>query len=305
MERKVLIVDDEVGVLHTLERALRKEGYELLTAQSGAKALELLASHKVAVILSDINMPEMDGIEFLDRAQVSSPASIKMVLSGYADIDMVMDAINRGHVWRYLTKPWQPEDVRVAIGNAIELFEVQAERESLLGQLGIKNQQLMKWSNKLEDMVDRRTEHIQNELMLMTSLIDGSDLEHFCCQLLPLYEELFGTTEVTLHSVADGSCYNRFGRDEMRNAETVLLVRRVQDDNELLVNEEMIIIPVVNNGLVLGALCIRNYSVSLEDVGQDYESYMAITSIAMLYSVMREQTPGMISNIEKILQEIE
>ncbi|MBN2842219.1 MAG: response regulator, partial [Sedimentisphaerales bacterium] len=183
MERKVLIVDDELSVLKALERALRKEGYGLLTAESGEHALDLLSGYKVAVILSDINMPGMNGIEFLSRAQHLSPDSIKMVLSGYADIDLVMDAINHGHVWRYLTKPWQPEDVRVAIDNAMGLYDVRAERESLLTALEIKNQQLVKWSNKLEDMVDRRTEHIQNELMLMTCLMEGCDLESFCGQV--------------------------------------------------------------------------------------------------------------------------
>ncbi len=305
MERKVLIVDDELSVLKALERALRKEGYGLLTAESGEHALELLSGYKVAVILSDINMPGMNGIEFLSRAQQVSPDSIKMVLSGYADIDLVMDAINHGHVWRYLTKPWQPEDVRVAIDNAMGLYDVRAERESLLTALEIKNQQLVKWSNKLEDMVDRRTEHIQNELMLMTCLMEGCDLECFCSKVMPLYEELFGTADVSLFSAADGVCYNRFGIVNKDQCQCADILAQVQQDKQLIADKDQVMIPVLNNDMLLGALCIRNHAVSLDDIGQDYESYMAITSIAMLHNLMKVNTPDMIRNIEKVLQEIE
>ena len=304
MDRKVLIVDDELSVLSSLERSLRKENYEVLSAQSGSQALEVLGDYKVAVILSDINMPGMDGIEFISKAADISPDSVKMILSGYADIDLVMDSINKGHVWRYLTKPWQPEDVRVAIDNALGMYGVQAERESLLAQLGIKNTQLAKWSNKLEAMVDRRTEHIQSELMLMTCLMEGESLGVFSRRVLPLFAELFGTEQVSLISVADGLSYGQNGLENLDNDFVRHQIKYIQENRQVLIENKQILIPVMNSDMVLGGLYVVDYKIPLDKVNSDYESYMAITSIAMLHNTMKVKAPDMISEIEKLLQEI-
>ncbi len=304
MDCKVLIVDDEVSVLSSLERSLRKESYQILSAQSGASALELLQENKVAVILSDVNMPGMDGIEFLSRAAEFSPDSVKMILSGYADIELVMDSINRGHVWRYLTKPWQPEDVKVAINNAIDLYMIQAERLNLLSQLEIKNTQLAKWSNKLEDMVNHRTEHIQSELMLMSCLMDGEDLNGFTRLVLPLFAEIFDSPKVNLISVADGVSYGLTGIEDADGDYVRHQIHYLQENRQILVEKDQIIIPVVNSDMVLGGLCVRDYGIPLEKISSDYESYMAITSIAMLHNTMKVKAPDMLDQIEVLLQEI-
>jgi len=105
----LLLVDDEQNVLHALRRLLRREGYHILTAGSGAEALELLALQPVQVIVSDQRMAGMSGVEFLSKVKELYPETVRISLSGYSEISTVTDAINKGAIWKYITKPWDDE----------------------------------------------------------------------------------------------------------------------------------------------------------------------------------------------------
>jgi len=114
----LLLVDDEPNVLSGLTRIFRREGYRLLTASNGIEALELLAVNRVQVIISDQRMPEMTGIELLSRVKDLYPETIRIILSGYAELATVTDAVNRGAVWKYFTKPWPEDSLREVVRQA-------------------------------------------------------------------------------------------------------------------------------------------------------------------------------------------
>jgi diguanylate cyclase (GGDEF)-like protein len=116
--RTLLLLDDEPNIIRSLNRALRLDGYKILAATSAADALKLLAMNPVQVVLSDQRMPEMSGIEFLSRVKELYPDTVRIILSGYADLDSVIDAINRGAVYRYFTKPWDDEQLRECVQQA-------------------------------------------------------------------------------------------------------------------------------------------------------------------------------------------
>jgi len=105
----LLLVDDEQNVLNALRRLLRREGYRILTAGSGTDGLELLALHPVQVIISDQRMPGMSGVEFLSKVKELYPETVRISLSGYSEISTVTDAVNKGAIWKYITKPWDDE----------------------------------------------------------------------------------------------------------------------------------------------------------------------------------------------------
>ena len=117
----LLILDDEQNILNSLRRLLRREDYEILTSTSAAEAFDLLARHRVQVIISDQRMPEMSGTEFLSRVKQLYPDTVRIVLSGYSDLQSVTDAINRGAIYRYLAKPWVDEDLRAQIREAFRV----------------------------------------------------------------------------------------------------------------------------------------------------------------------------------------
>jgi DNA-binding NtrC family response regulator len=130
----ILLVDDEPDILFSLRGLLRCD-FELHTAQSGAEALEILHQHPIHVIMTDQRMPQMTGAELLRRARDEFPEGIRILFTGYADIKSVIDAINEGQVYRYLTKPWDPDDVFALLRQACEQYERIAERRQLLHDL--------------------------------------------------------------------------------------------------------------------------------------------------------------------------
>lgn len=123
--RTLLLVDDEEDILNAIRRLLRRSGYRILTATSVAAALELLALHDVQVVISDQRMPHMSGAEFLGRVKALYPATVRMLLSGYSDLASLTNAINHGAIFRFLTKPWDEDDLRQQIHDAF----VHQERE--------------------------------------------------------------------------------------------------------------------------------------------------------------------------------
>ena len=117
-KRTLLLVDDEASILTSLRRLLRKDGYEILFGNGGEEGLALLAQHPVDVILSDQRMPNMTGVEFLRRVKIAYPDTVRMVLSGYTELQSITDAINEGAIYKFLTKPWDDEQLRANIAEA-------------------------------------------------------------------------------------------------------------------------------------------------------------------------------------------
>ena len=130
----ILLVDDEPEILFSLRGLLRRE-FDLHTAQGGAEALEVLRRQPVHVIMSDQRMPEMTGVELLRRARAECPEAIRIIFTGYADIKAVVDAINEGQIYRYLTKPWDPDELVALLHQACDHYQQIAERKQLLRDL--------------------------------------------------------------------------------------------------------------------------------------------------------------------------
>lgn len=137
---KILIVDDEENILHSLKRLFRKEEYDILTAKSGAEGLEILDSHDIDLIISDLKMPNMNGVEFLAEAKRRTPDALRIMLTGHADVKAVMDAIDQGEVYRFLLKPWNDDELRITIKQALEFYYVQKENKALAQTVKRQNQ---------------------------------------------------------------------------------------------------------------------------------------------------------------------
>jgi DNA-binding NtrC family response regulator len=135
MDYKIMIVDDEPANLRTLARLFR-EDYQLVLAESGAEALNLLQQHDVAVLISDQRMPEMTGIDLMKRTVALRPQMVNILLTGYTDVEALIESINCGLLYRYINKPWNNDDLRLTVSRAIEHYEM------------TKNQHLMNMENR-------------------------------------------------------------------------------------------------------------------------------------------------------------
>ncbi|MEM6591835.1 MAG: response regulator [Cyanobacteria bacterium P01_C01_bin.73] len=125
---RMLVVDDEPDNLDLLYRTFRRH-FNVLRAKSGVEALELLSSEgEVAVIISDQRMPEMKGTEFLSKTVPEFPDTVRIILTGFTDVEDLVDAINAGQVYRYITKPWDPEELKGVVDRAVETYDLLKQR---------------------------------------------------------------------------------------------------------------------------------------------------------------------------------
>lgn len=137
----VLYVDDEQNNLLSFKAAFRRE-FNVHTAISGQEGLEIIKNEEIDIIITDQRMPNMTGVEFLQHVIPIAPNPIRILLTGYSDINAVVDAINKGEVYRYLTKPWDNEFLKTTIRQAHEVFMLRKENERLIEELKRANEQL-------------------------------------------------------------------------------------------------------------------------------------------------------------------
>ena len=170
-KHSILFVDDEDNILSAIRRLFRREGYEILTAAGGEEGLAILEEHPVSLIISDQRMPQMIGSEFLARSREVSPNSIRMLLTGYSDLEAATQAINEGGVYRYITKPWDDEELKVTVRAGLARFEIEEDNRRLTSELQRKNAELEAFNERLEGKVAERTQ----ELNLKVRELEGRD----------------------------------------------------------------------------------------------------------------------------------
>ena len=157
----VLLVDDEPSIVSSLRRLLRGDGYRILTANSGKEGLKLLEEHTVDVIVSDQRMPEMTGVEFLREVRRLYPDTVRIVLSGYTELQTVTDAVNGGAIYKFLTKPWDDEQLRSHIQEAVAYGAMANENRLLTLEVRTANQKLAAVNRQLESVLARQQSDIE------------------------------------------------------------------------------------------------------------------------------------------------
>jgi len=159
-QRILLLVDDEENIVSALRRALRRDGYHVITANSGMEGLQRLSEHQVSVIVSDQRMPGMTGVDFLRRAKELYPDTVRIVLSGYTELKSITDAINEGAIYKFLTKPWDDEQLREHIAEAFRRKELADENQRLAHELKAANHDLDEVNHRLQSLLDVQGEQI-------------------------------------------------------------------------------------------------------------------------------------------------
>ena len=157
----ILCVDDEPNILSALRRLFRAKGYKVLTAESGAAGLLALQTESVDLVISDMRMPEMDGTRFLAQVRERWPDPVRMLLTGYADVDSIIGAINQGEIHRYITKPWDDNDITLVVRHALERKALEQEKQRLEALTLSQNAELMALNASLEFKVQERTTELQ------------------------------------------------------------------------------------------------------------------------------------------------
>ncbi len=165
----VLCVDDEANILSALRRLLRQEGYKLLFANNGVEGLAVLEQEPVDLVISDMRMPEMDGAKFLTEVARRWPETVRILLTGYSEVDSTIKAINQGGIYKYISKPWEDTDLKLTLRRAIEQKNLEQERRRLEDLTREQNEKLKALNANLEVQVQQRTEEIQQTLGMYES----------------------------------------------------------------------------------------------------------------------------------------
>lgn len=211
-ERTLLLVDDEENILAALKRLLRRDGYRIVTALSGAQGLQRLAETQVDVIVSDQRMPGMTGVEFLRRAKDLCPDTVRMVLSGYTELQSITDAVNEGAIYKFLTKPWDDERLRAHISEAFRSKEMVDENARLTAAVNGANQELAMVNQRLEKALQKQRQKTSQEeanLQIVREVLEGIpaaligvDTEGLLVYSNDAAEQLFGGEAGLLGQVA-------------------------------------------------------------------------------------------------------
>lgn len=166
---RILYVDDEVNNLTGFKATFRRD-YKVVTAQSAREAVDILQEQEFEVIISDQRMPDMTGVEFFKSIVHQYPRPVRMLLTGYADIESVIEAINEGQVYRYITKPWEENDLRMTIDNAVQYYQSQNE-------LRQRNIELEKAYNELEKFVYSASHDLRAPLASIMGIVQLAKME--------------------------------------------------------------------------------------------------------------------------------
>jgi response regulator RpfG family c-di-GMP phosphodiesterase len=160
----LLFVDDEPNILSSLRRLFRPLGYRVFTAEGGEQGLGILAEERIDLVISDMRMPEMNGAQFLEQVRMRSPDTVRILLTGYADVSAIVEAINKGQIYRYVAKPWEDNDIVIGVRHALERQQLEREKERLEALTRQQNEELKELNATLEDKVQVRTEELRQAM---------------------------------------------------------------------------------------------------------------------------------------------
>ena len=202
LDQTVLFVDDEEDILKALKRSLRSEPYEQYYVQSAKEALELMAHHSIHVLVSDMRMTPMSGSELLENVATRYPEIVRMVISGWADADSILDAVNTGYIYRYIVKPWDTRELKITLRQALEMYRLQAERKEMIQQLKAHNFQL-------EKKVIQRTEQVM-------AVTQQAEIGKFTSQIVHKLSDPLNNLSATIELIGLLSVEENFNLEQLK-----------------------------------------------------------------------------------------
>lgn len=174
----LLCVDDEVSILKSLTRVFAGRNINLVQANSGKAALEILKQQPVHLIISDMRMPEMTGAELLAQAAVLQPDAYRILMTGYADLGSTISAINVGKIHRYVQKPWDNQELLEIVEEGVRYFQLVRNNKLLTQKIARQNKELKELNHNLEEIVQQRTVQLKKLLRQLKSSLETLDKDH-------------------------------------------------------------------------------------------------------------------------------
>lgn len=236
MKKRILLVDDELGILKALTRLFRLENYELYTAAGGEKALELLGNQRVDLIISDMRMPGMDGSEFLSKARERYPNTVRILLTGYSDIDATAKAINDGGIFGYLAKPWDTEQLKELTRNALQYGHKINHRDLVLQEMKHDNDELKSCLERQSREMSMTDQYVRDaDIKLQDGYITMEDMLLNMLELNhPGQRQVSEMADCTVQHLARQLCLDQTRIERLKSAARLHALGKVALDRSLL-----------------------------------------------------------------------
>ncbi len=292
----VLFIDDEQKVLNSLQRQLNEEPFMQHYTSSQEDALEIIRAQDISVIICDMRMPGMNGVELLARAAAIRPDSIRIVLSGYSDANEVMSAINDGQIWRYISKPWKAAELILAIQNALDLWNSEKQRGELIRALQQSNDQLHDLNNNLEDIVRERTTELYERSTILEHIVNSASIEESLCFILTRLEEVSQTSKSNIY-IYETAAFLRPSSLTPEIFQTMLITEPQTTDN-------LTLIPLHKSTTLLGVLVINNSAIMEHTNWKLLTAMIKLLEVSLSQYVLISQTPKIIGDMSAILRDL-
>ncbi len=302
MNHKILFVDDEENILKALQRLMRKSGYETFFALGGKEALNIIERENLSVIVSDMRMPEMSGVELVKAANGIDKLSVKIILSGYSDIDDIMSAVNGGHIYSYITKPWQEADLMITLMNGCEMFERRIKERQMLLELKEKNEELRELNENLEKIVQARTWEIQASNMLLNSIIRGAGESEILGQGVKVVSRLMGGVPAALFSIISGKNFSS-GPDAEPDVLPEKVIVQLMQSGKVVTSGGIHFYPLLKKNQLLGVVALKEGEKEIKSGLRRSANFLS----GLILYLSQQQSIGLssdlISSIDMLIEE--
>ena len=250
MKHNVLFVDDESHILNALKRLLRKEDYNYYSADSAREGLLILEKNPIQLVISDQRMPEMSGIEFLQKVKLKYPDTLRVILSGYAEVGAIIDAINKGEIYRFISKPWNEEELKVKIRQCLKQYDFLNELNDLVKQTNAQNQELKQINETLKTKIRKTNKDLelyQNILFHLPIPLLGISQEGIVVQINQAFKNSPGSPGVNL-----GDSIGEIFPDALQAA----IRECLKGNSPSTPVESFTIEPLIENGINIGCILL-------------------------------------------------
>ena len=196
-EHTILCVDDEPNVLRALRRLLRREGYQIVTTTDGREALEVIKREEISLQ----KVPDLDSVGVVEQAKETAPDMIRIVISSYAPAAKIIDAINQGEIHRFVTKPWDDQELKLIVKEALERYDLIQERRNLIDTIAEQNRELQEMNKRLAQRHEERVQDLTLTQQILVELpvpIIGTDPDGIIAFVNHAAQGLFGWEEYSM-----------------------------------------------------------------------------------------------------------
>ena len=299
MEHNLLFVDDEINVVKGIRRLFMRSNYNVFIETDCAKALDIMRNNKVSVLVSDMRMPEMNGAKLIKLANEIDPMTVKIILSGYSDIDDIMAAINEGHIYSYITKPWHDAGLKLMINNSCDYYEKKIREKELISELRKKHEELVYINKNLEKLVEERSNDIIETNTILNYIIAGSDKEIIYGRIAKNLLEI-NKRAASVLIIENGQPYyygdNKLNISNFQNINTA---------KQIMNYKNMIVYPIVYSNELIGAFILeKNDSLSADHLLKRISSLKAAAKLYITQQMAINDSGKFIEKIDNMIGEL-